>query len=188
MIAMKLLLALLLTLAFTASAGELADLHGRLAEPVVTEPAPEAPEGNNTVLEGPLPVYDPVPDIARIGLERSLCFAGCPAYTLIIENDGRFRYVGEANVERLGAWTGTIERGSLNQVLRYVAAIDFFAFEDTYLTPFLDNPSSFTLVEWGNRTKVIENYANSAPATVWALEKLIEQLLDVAVWDGPTKQ
>jgi hypothetical protein len=173
----RLLLTVAALLLPLAAAGELADLHARLAEPVETAPAEPGREGP---LVAPHP---PLPDVARIGLERSNCFTGCAAFTLIIEEDGRFRYVGETNVERLGEWSGQIEKGALNQVLRYVAAIDYLKLDDTYLSPFLDNPASYTLVEMDGVTKVIENYSNSAPATVWALERLIEDLLDVAIWD-----
>lgn len=174
-----LLLSLLLALPL-AAAGELADLHALLAEPVPTEAAPADP-GRETGVRPPDAA--PLPDIARIGLERSNCFTGCPAYTLVIERDGSFRWTGEANVERLGAWSGTIERGSLEQVLRYIAAIDYLALADTYRSPFLDNPASYTMVEWGGEIKVIENYGNSAPATVWALERLIDDLLETASWN-----
>ena len=181
---LSVLLLSVLLFAPLAGAGELADLHARIAEPL--EPAPAGDEGRETGGVrpiGPAVSETPLPDIDRIGLERSNCFSGCPAYTLIIERDGRFRYLGEMNVERLGERRGRIDRGSLNQVLRYIAAIDYLALDDTYLSPFLDNPASYTLVEWGGTTKVIENYSNSAPATVWALEKLIEDLLEVATWD-----
>lgn len=180
----RLLLLVALLLVPLAAAGELADLHARLADPIEVDPAPPADRETGGMMPlGPSAAQAPLPDIARIGLERSNCFVGCPTFTLVIERDGRFRYLGEANVERLGEWSGQIERGSLNQVLRYIAAIDYLKLDDTYLSPFLDNPASYTMVAWGGETKVIENYSNSAPATVWALEQLIEDLLEVATWD-----
>jgi hypothetical protein len=116
-------------------------------------------------------------------LERTDCLARCPAYTVVFSADGSFAYTGEANVERPGDHSGTVSRGALNQVLRYVAAIDYLGLADSYDAGFLDNPATYTLVEWGETTKVILNAGNAAPPTVWALEQLIDDLLESASWD-----
>ena len=176
-------LALLLGLG-TAAAGDLAALHRLLAQPAPAGPqAPLDPLPPGVMPLAPLPAARPVPAITRLGLERTDCLTRCPAYTVVFSADGSFTYTGEANVERLGDHSGTVSRGALNQVLRYVAAIDYMALADSYDAGFLDNPSTYTLVEWGEKTKVILNAGNAAPPTVWALEQLIDDLLESASWD-----
>lgn len=192
------------TLVPSAWAGEIADMYAALAGHVgaaaagaavgegaapgseaAGEAGPLAPPVTGTSLRPltPLPTVPEVPAIERIGLERTPCFAGCPAFTLVIEQDGRFRYVGEQRVERLGEHRGSIDLGTLRLIFRYVDEIGFLALDDRYLSGFLDGPTSYTMVVWGGVTKIVLNDANAAPARVWALEKLIEMALDGARWD-----
>ncbi len=180
------LLLSLCTLSFVM-AGELQSLHRVLAEP-------SAPAKNNKSLDLNIPGVQTLPgfnlpspkvdhNISEIGLERTRCLTNCPAYTFIVQADGSFRYVGEFGVERLGDFTGRIEQGRLNQVLAFIAETDFFAFDDSYSASFLDGPTSYTLVTQNADTKVIQNYANTGPATLWAIEQLIDSLLLSANWD-----
>lgn len=170
----------------SAGAGELAQLHRQqrpTAKPAVAAPAPLPHPPQGQLQLAPLPRQEPVTDITRIGLERTLCFGTCPAYTLIIWADGSFEYVGEANVERVGEYSGTVPVWYLNQLLLYIETIDFMAMADTYDSGWLDVASSYTMVESSGITKVVLNTGNAAPATVWALERLIDDLLEHGTWN-----
>jgi len=182
----RLLLPLIASGLFIAMAGELAVLHNVLAAPDATSQECNAtPPAGVTFAPG----FDPcaptpaTPAISEIGIERTNCLTNCPVYTFIVQADGRFRYNGIANVERLGEHTGTVEVGRLQQVLRYAEAIGFMSLQDTYQNSSLDNPATYTMVTLNGETKVILNYANTAPPTVWALEQLLEGLLEDASWD-----
>lgn len=174
-----------------AGAGDLATLHRRLVEQGGTVTVPAAPKGQGADGDGlprgvmpltPLAAGRPVPDIARVGLERTPCFGTCAAYTVIFEADGSFVYTGDSNVERLGEHRGTVSQGRLFQVFRYVEAIEYLKLADTYDPGLLDVPSVYTLVEWGGATKVVLDVGNYAPATVWALAELLDDLLEGATW------
>ena len=121
--------------------------------------------------------------ITEVALERTRCLAGCPAYTVAFSADGSFTYTGTYNVERLGQHTGQVEAGRLQQILRYIDEIDFFSFDNLYDAPYLDNATVRTTVAEKGRRKTVQNYANSAPATLWALETLLDSLLETATWD-----
>jgi Domain of unknown function (DUF6438) len=187
---MKTFLSLLIGVLISMSlAGELATLHQTIAPPVVTEKVPKQdlnlPDGV-ALAPGIKQVGSPVrsdPGIDEIGLERTRCLTQCPAYTLIIKKDGSFRYTGEYGVERIGQYTGTVSVGLLNQVLSFVNESLYFGFDDTYSAAFLDGPTTYTMVKKGTELKVIENYAGSGPATLWAIEQLIDKLLETAQWD-----
>lgn len=173
-----------------SEAGELAVLHRHLNPPYGPTETTAAPLGPGAPAQDrqfvplvPPQRERPVPDIGRVGLERTGCYGQCPIYTVVILADGTFTYTGERYVERLGEQRGTVPRWLLDQVLRYVAAIDYLELDDTYTDGSLDTPTSYTLVEWGGTTKVVLNHANSAPATVWALERLIDDLLELADWE-----
>jgi len=47
------------------------------------------------------------------------------------------------------------------------------------------SPTTYLLAEWTDETKVVLNYALSGPARLWALARLIDELLDEAEWDNP---
>lgn len=128
-----------------------------------------------------------VPDISEVRLERTRCLASCPAYTVTIHADGSFNYTGRYNVPNMGEHTGQIEVGGLRQVLRYIDEINFTDLEKSYLSPFLDNATAVTSVMQSGTRTTVTNYANSGPATLWALETLIDTLLERATWDGKTQ-
>lgn len=164
-----------------AVAGELANLHRELAVTEVTASAETELPGMTAIGGATL---TPEVSVTRIGLERTPCFGRCPVYTVIIHQDGTFRYEGTENVERIGSHTGRVDTLELTQVFRYIEAINFFDLADTYRAEIMDDAAAFTLVETPEETKVIMNYARSAPATVWALEALIDRLLATATWDA----
>lgn len=125
-----------------------------------------------------------VPDISEIRMGRTRCLANCPAYTVTIQKDGSFSYSGQHAVERMGEHSGQIEPGALKQVFRYIAEIGFMDLEPRYLSSFLDSATTTTTVVQGGERKTVMNYAGSGPATLWALEELIDDLLRGATWDA----
>jgi Domain of unknown function (DUF6438) len=189
-----LLFALTLLIIPLVAAGELATLHQELATPssetsqdTPEKADPNLPEGV-ALAPGVTGLGGSMPDrskhgIDEIGLERTRCLTNCPAYTVIIKADGTFRYKGEYGVERMGEHTGQVEVGQLNQVMSFISESLFSGFEDTYSANFLDAPTTYVMMKTGNETTVIENYANSGPATLWAIETLMDDLLETATWD-----
>lgn len=129
------------------------------------------------------PQQTKVPDISLLRLERSSCLTRCPAFSVTIRRDGSFTYSGEDAVERLGEHRGRVERGELEQILRYLREIDFMELSATYPSPYLDNSSSTITVVQDGRRKTVTTSAGSSPATLWALEKLIDDLLGSALWE-----
>lgn len=186
----KVILAVVALSLSLALGGELATLHQKLASPSTAEQAPEKstldlPEG---VALAPGATLGGLPDrsqhgIDEIGLERTQCLVNCPAYTVIIKADGTFRYTGEYGVEHMGEHSGTVSVGELNQLMTFINESLFMGFEDTYTASFLDAPTTYVMVKKGSETKVIENYGNTGPATLWAIEQLIDDLLETASWD-----
>lgn len=184
---MKRFLYFLVLLLPTALAGELQQLHQAQKPETTSAPAKteqSSPIPGATLFPGVAPTTPTKQhDITEIGLERTRCYAGCPAYTVIIGADGSFRYTGEYGVERLGEYTGQVSQGRLNQVLALISETEFEDFQTSYLSPFLDGPTVYTMVKTGGETKVVENYANNGPATLWAIEQLIDDLLETAEWN-----
>ncbi len=126
----------------------------------------------------------PVPDVSEVGLERTRCLAACPAYSVTFQADGSFRYTGVYNIRHMGEHTGKVDVGQLRQLFRYTSEIGFADLKKSYLSPFLDSATVTTRVVQNGAQKTVMNYANSGPATLWALEELIDMLLQTATWDA----
>jgi len=184
------LLVCLALLGGSVTAGELADLHRELvgsgasqsADPTVPQ-APGVP-GVPGVTLAPLPRREPLPAIERVGYEASRCRGFCEAFTVIISADGSFEYVGEANVERLGRHVGRLDSYAVEQLLRFVDAIDYAALSDTYTSPLADVQTTYTMVDYASgEVKVVQDQGGTAPVTVWALGRLIRSMLEDAAWE-----
>jgi len=123
-------------------------------------------------------------EIIAIGLERTPCFGRCPAYTVIIQSYGTLRYEGKADVPRLGKHTGRVDEWQLTQLFHFAKDINFAKFDAAYHLPVTDMPSVYSMVETKQGRKIVRNYANVGPATLWAFEQLIDKLLLEAKWDA----
>jgi hypothetical protein len=154
-------------------AGEIADLHHRLA---VDKPAAAATGAN--VRGTPAPH-----SITEIGIERAACYGTCPMYTFVVKSDGTCRYRGDDYVERKGQFAGTVPVWRFNQLARFIAESGFLNLRRDYDLEVTDHPSVYTMVVVNGERKVIRNYANAGPPTLWAVEELIDALLAKAEWD-----
>jgi hypothetical protein len=136
-----------------------------------------------TQADFPDPTWYPVRRIQEIGLERTRCYYKCPVYTVIIRNDGTFRYHGEEFTEHRGEWHGEVSFGQLAEVMWYVAEMDYFALSDKYISKDTDLPGAYTMVRTRERKKIIYNYGRVGPAKLDVLQKLIDDLLREAKWE-----
>lgn len=163
---------------YLAVCGPLAGAHAHLNP---SKPTPLPP--GTALFPGVEVAPEPVPDITELRLERTRCLANCPAYAVTFRADGSFVYRGDDGVERLGEHTGRVEPGSLRQVFRYVEAIGFGGLEARYTAPYLDNATTVFTIVTPEGSKTVTDYANSGPATLWALGELVDGLLAEATWD-----
>ena len=163
-------------LASMASAGEISDLYRK-------QPHPSAAE-----LKVPQNFADlepPNTDITEIGLERGPCFGQCPAYTVFVKSDGTFRYRGEEYVPRKGSFTGEVNRTEFLRLAQFISDVGYLNLKDNYSVAATDLPTTFSTVVKRGERKVIRNYGNAGPSQLWAVECLIDGLLDSAHWDHP---
>jgi hypothetical protein len=123
--------------------------------------------------------------ISEIGIERTVCLGGCPAYTFIAKGDGTFRYRGEKHVQRTGEYTGTISVPQFHKLAQFILDSGYLELEDAYSGMITDQPTVYTSVVLSavsGKRKVISNYANTGPTKLWAIEQLIDQLMTTAKW------
>jgi len=122
-------------------------------------------------------------EISEIGIERTLCFGTCPAYSFIVKKDGSFSYEGTDFVERKGKYTGKVDLWTLNNVFKTIKDFGYMGFENEYYYTVTDNPTVYTTVVKNGQRKIIKNYANTGPIKLWVIEQLIDSLMGNAKWD-----
>lgn len=156
----------------TAHAGRLAELHQ------------QAQNKNSVAVTKPY--AEPQPHgISEIGLERTMCFGTCPNYTVIIQSDGKVFYNGGQFAPRKGKFTGKVSSWGFDQLARYISDSQFSKFADSYTIGVTDNPTVYTSIVTNGKRKIVSNYARSGPASLWAMETLIDNLVEQTVWDEP---
>lgn len=186
------ILVISLTAVSFSLAGELEELHNILARSSVVlecESPPVKPDNTLKDTEGVRRVTAPEcipltsePRVLEIGIERTTCLTSCPTYSFIVGLDGRFRYVGESGVDRIGVFTGYVDLGRFRQIRRFADELRVFDMPDAF-PGLLDNPTTYLLINTGSTTKVIADTGLGSPAGLWALGQLIDSLLDSAIWD-----
>lgn len=121
--------------------------------------------------------------IQFIGLERTGCYGTCPVYEFLVRNNGEVEYVGFANVEKIGRYRGQIsELWKLNNLFKYIMEIEYFNFQNIYRARRTDSATVYTMVRIGSGSKAIMNYGNGGPAELWALEQLMDQVIEEVEW------
>jgi len=122
--------------------------------------------------------------ITQIGIERSACYGMCPVYTFVLNRDGTFRYKGEAFVERMGMFTGTIPVYEFNRLAQYLKDSGYMELRDGYGAPGDDGETVFTTVVMNGTRKVVMDHSYSGPPKLWAMEQLIDHVLVCAKWNA----
>src|SRR4051794_40085576 len=121
--------------------------------------------------------------ITEIGIERCGSVWGGPVFTFIATSDGKFRYRGVKDVERKGKFAGTISLWSFHNLAKFIRDSGYMEFANEYRREITDSATTFTSVTFNGKRKVIRNYANSGPTSLWAIEELIEGLMARASWE-----
>ncbi len=94
-------------------------------------------------------------DSLFFSLERTPCFGKCAAYTVTIHADGSARYVGRSNAPRLGTYTGSVDKASMQLLLDRAKAIGFFDFAEKYDGQVTDLPSTILRVNADGRDQKV---------------------------------
>lgn len=122
-------------------------------------------------------------NISEIGLERTPCHGTCPSYTVIISSDGSFRYEGIMHVERIGRYTGSIDRYQFEKLAQAISSLEFNSLATSYASGLMDVNYQYLQVNEGTTTKIIESSGGDEPIELWMISTMIDQLLSEAQWD-----
>lgn len=182
-------LALFACLSAALSAGEVRDLFEK------QQAGAPAAARRGILLNDPAQPKDQNHGITQIGIEHTPCFGHCPVFTFVVNSDGSFRYVSAREGRSLtpefggkpreGSFTGKIDAREFHNLARYMKEAGFMELADRYDGNFTDAPTAYTMVVMNGTRKIVSNYGGVGPAKLWAMEKLIDRLLDIATWDEP---
>jgi hypothetical protein len=174
-IATRLTILLLLGAAASTSAGEISDLFWKGRTNVV----PTFDEQKSRTLTQ---VGSTNHGITEIGIERAGSVWGGPVYSFIARADGTFRYKGVEGVERTGDYSGTIPVGQFHELAQFIRDSGYIGFQEEYRIMATDLSSTYTTVVADSKRKVVHNYGNTGPTSLWAIENLIDHLMTNAKW------
>jgi hypothetical protein len=109
----------------------------------------------------------------RITLERTACFGTCPVYSVAIHEDGRVVYEGRQYVRESGTHTWRIDATAVRALAAEIDKAGFFEMKNEYTAPITDQPTTYTTVTIGSRTKRIKDYYG-APTALKEIEARID--------------
>lgn len=121
--------------------------------------------------------------ITEISMERTVCSGTCPVYTVTFKKNGESFYEGKDYVKKIGPYTGNIDEKEFERLAELVERLSFRELEENYSIPIEDHANVIISVNYGDRVKGVDNYADSGPVEVWAIEKVIDALIEDIYWE-----
>ncbi len=113
---------------------------------------------------------------------RSGCEKPCGSITVVFDADGTVSLIGHDGVSGPGKREGKIPSHRFEQMARLVVELGFSGLRLRYASNVTDTQATFFLAVIDEQQKVVMNYAESGPAGLWALEKVIDDLLLQVDW------
>lgn len=120
--------------------------------------------------------------ITEITLERTRCYGNCPAYRLVLRQDGTATYIGRANVERIGTYRGKIDEYTFDRLSDLLRSEGYFELRDHYSLTVTDLPSVITSALLIGKRKTVVNYGDTGPVKLWGMELAIDAVSEHIKW------
>lgn len=122
---------------------------------------------------------------AVISLERTPCFGTCPAYRLVIYEDGTVVFMGYRFVAETGIHVGQIGAEAVTALVEKIVAAGYFGWDDAYLDQRVtDLPTVYISVLGEADRKQIAHYLgdSGAPEALAEVEAMIDSAVNVSQW------
>ena len=161
-----------LGLAALAPAGQLKVWHDEAAEAPFDATASRRYEVVNSGAHG----------VTQLGLERHATPGQGPRYVALFAADGSIRLEAASHPDRQGRFRGEIPRWKFDAVAQFALDAGYLEYEHTYQSPTFDPATVFTSLVHSGERKVVKNHARAGPPALWALEELLDKLIDEATW------
>jgi len=127
------------------------------------------------------------PPGALATLHRTTCFGSCPGYSLVVYEDGRTEYEGQAWVAEKGARQGSIGRAEVSELRGLIDKLSFDTLPTEYKAWASDLPWT-TVCRGGAKPHCVtyEEGQPTAPKALFALADRIDEVTRSRLWiKGP---
>ena len=112
-----------------------------------------------------------------ITIERTMCYGTCPAYSVTMREDGTVTYSGQQHTRVGGDRTWTIDPAAVRALAKEMAGKGYFELKDEYSVMVTDNPTTYTTLTIGSRSKKIKDYV-AGPAILKQMQRRIDEVSD----------
>jgi hypothetical protein len=113
----------------------------------------------------------------ELSLKTLPCFGACPVYELSLFKSGKSEYVGTNYVDRSGKWYGSFPIKDFGKLCFLIEKLGIQELKDNYQVDWTDAASTIiTIKTTGGDKKVIEDYGNSGPIELWAIQQIMKSL------------
>ena len=119
-------------------------------------------------------------NVKEVSLERTPCFGGCPIYKVTIKQDGTIIYTGTRFVDRIGKYKTQVMPDTLKKISVALKRLEFNKLKSKYSLPITDQASQIVTVVSDTGTKTVSEYGHSGPAELWAVQSMIDGVLQNA--------
>ncbi len=138
----------------------------------------QSQRGPSTMLGPQQAAATPAAGQVEITLERTACFGMCPDYKVSIKGDGTVTYEGHQFVRVSGTHTWKIDPAAVKALADEMQQAGYFDLQDEYVARVTDNPTTWTSLTIGGRTKRIKDYV-AGPPKLKEIEARIDQVSGV---------
>ncbi len=117
-------------------------------------------------------------DITYIKMHRSACFGKCPDYIIELYKNGLVRYTGRGFVDMMGIYEKQYPQPTVQTVFDAFDEKRVDTTQDVYDLTIADLPGIYYTIEYGSRTKKINN-AHFGPVFLRDLANLVDSTIKV---------
>lgn len=117
-----------------------------------------------------------------IGMQKTICYGSCPAYSIQIFSDLSVVYKGERFVPVEGEHIYKIKRVEFEDLLSAFRGSDFFEFNSDYTKGVSDLQTTYIEFYDEGKVKKIRDYYG-APEELKALERKVEEFVERRIWE-----
>jgi TonB family protein len=117
-----------------------------------------------------------------VALSRSLCYGPCPSYSVRVYADGKVVWDGSRYVLAQGHRTGRIDASAARGLIERFRTKEFWSLCGAYTRMVTDNPTVTVVVTLAGRTRVVSDYAESAPLAEQERELAIDEISNSHFW------
>jgi hypothetical protein len=108
-------------------------------------------------------------------MSKSMCYGHCPVYEISIYQDGTCKYLGKANVEKIGNYKRKLSKEETDGLIHAFEENKFMEMKDEYTAHVSDLPTTRISFSRGGKIKKITDLIG-APKELKVLEKMLENI------------